>query len=62
MVGLLKKQPTQDNASAAVVARHIRSVPAERIFSLAGNIVTHKRTKLTSSNVDIFIFLAKNIP
>ncbi|ELU17165.1 hypothetical protein CAPTEDRAFT_81035, partial [Capitella teleta] len=51
--------------SVAVIARHILavpafSVPAERIFSLAGNIVTNKRTKLTSSNVDSLIFLAKN--
>jgi hypothetical protein len=50
----------------APVAKHVlavpaSSVPAERIFSLSGNIVTNKRTRLTSSNVDALIFLAKNI-
>lgn len=51
----------------AALARHIlavpaSSVPSERIFSLAGNIVTNKRTKLSPENVDSLIFLAKNLP
>ena len=36
------------------------SVPSERIFSLAGNIVTKKRCSLTSANVNQLIFLNKN--
>jgi hypothetical protein len=52
--------------SLAKLARHILAVPAssvlaERIFSLAGNIVSNKRTKLTPANVDALVFLAKNM-
>lgn len=36
------------------------SVPSERIFSLAGNIVSKKRASLSPSNVDMLIFLHKN--
>ena len=37
------------------------SVPSERIFSLAGNLVTKKRVNLLPENVDLLIFLNKNI-
>jgi hypothetical protein len=37
------------------------SVPSERVFSTAGNIVTKKRASLTPSNVDMLIFLNKNL-
>ena len=36
------------------------SVPAERIFSLAGFVVRKKRTKLLPKHVNQQIFLAKN--
>ncbi|XP_076879095.1 E3 SUMO-protein ligase ZBED1-like [Brachyhypopomus gauderio] len=36
------------------------SVPSERVFSTAGDIVTASRSALTADNVDKLIFLAKN--
>eukprot|EP00057_Strongylocentrotus_purpuratus_P035424 XP_799085.1 PREDICTED: zinc finger BED domain-containing protein 1-like [Strongylocentrotus purpuratus] len=36
------------------------SVPSERVFSTAGNIVTAKRNCLLPENVDMLIFLSKN--
>lgn len=36
------------------------SVPSERIFSKAGNLVTIKRSKLKSKNVNMLIFISKN--
>uniref|UniRef100_A0A1X7SR93 HAT C-terminal dimerisation domain-containing protein n=1 Tax=Amphimedon queenslandica TaxID=400682 RepID=A0A1X7SR93_AMPQE len=38
------------------------SVPSERIFSVAGGIVTKKRTNLKPENVDMLVFLNKNLP
>lgn len=37
------------------------SVPSERIFSAAGNIVNCKRSCLLPSNVNILVFLNKNL-
>lgn len=37
------------------------SVPSERVFSTAGDIVTASRSALTADNVDKLIFLAKNM-
>lgn len=37
------------------------SVPAERVFSLAGQIVSKKRARLDPENVDTLIFLNKNM-
>lgn len=37
------------------------SVPAERVFSLAGQLVNKKRSRLTDTNVDMMICLNKNI-
>ena len=36
------------------------SVPSERIFSLAGNIVSRRRATLKPDNVDMLVFLKKN--
>lgn len=36
------------------------SVPSERIFSAAGNLVNAKRACLKSDNIDMLIFLNKN--
>ena len=35
-------------------------IPSERIFSLAGTIVSKKRASLSPENVDMLIFLKKN--
>ena len=36
------------------------SVPSERLFSAAGNLVAEKRSRLTSDNIDKLIFLYEN--
>ncbi|KAK3108755.1 hypothetical protein FSP39_014880 [Pinctada imbricata] len=48
------------------IAKKILSVPAssvssERVFSLCGQIVNKKRCRLSSQNVDLLVFLNKNI-
>ena len=37
------------------------SVPAERVFSTAGNIVNQKRACLLPENVNLLVFLAENL-
>ena len=38
------------------------SVPAERVFSTAGDILTAQRSTLKPKHVDQLLFLAKNLP
>lgn len=50
----------------ATFAKYILAIPAtsvasERVFSTAGDIVTAQRATLQSNNVDMLIFLAKNL-
>ena len=37
------------------------SAPAERIFSVAGNIITAQRSNIVNENVDRMIFLYENV-
>ncbi|XP_046560924.1 zinc finger BED domain-containing protein 4-like [Haliotis rubra] len=37
------------------------SVPSERVFSLAGNLVNKKRARLSPNNIDLLVFLRKNM-
>ena len=37
------------------------SVPSERVFSTAGDVVTAQRATLKSKHVDMLIFLKKNL-
>lgn len=37
------------------------SVPSERVFSFTGNLVNKKRARLTPENVNMFVFLNKNM-
>ena len=37
------------------------SVPAERLFSKAGELVSAKRSSLKPENIDMFLFLNKNL-
>ena len=48
---------------AALACLHVpaTSLPAERIFSLAGYVVRDRRTKLLPDNVNKLIFLHQNI-
>ena len=50
----------------AKLARHYlcvpaTSVPAERIFLIAGLVISNKRSSLTPENADMLIFLSKNL-
>ena len=37
------------------------SVPSERLFSKAGELISHKRSRMKPKNVNMFLFLNKNI-
>jgi hypothetical protein len=44
-----------------ILAIPASSVPSERVFSLAGNIVNKKRSRLNADNIDKLIFLNMNM-
>ena len=52
--------PTLAKLAKKYLAIPASSVPAERIFSLAGNLVTKKRVQLSAENINLLIFLNKN--
>ena len=54
--------PTLSKLAKKLFCIPATSVPSERVFSNAGNIVTKKRASLKPENVDMLIFLNKNLP
>ena len=61
MVGKNKlNYPTLYKTAKVLLSIPATSVPAERVFSLAGFICRKRRNRLTSGNVNTLIFLNKN--
>lgn len=56
-----KKYPLMARAAKKYLCIQATSVASERIFSVAGDIVSKQRASLTAENVDILIFLKKNL-
>ena len=54
--------PSLFKAAKSMLHIPATSVPAERIFLLAGHIVRLRRSRLFPINVNQFIFLSKNLP
>ena len=52
--------PTLSRLATKYLAIPASSVPSERIFSLAGNLITKKRCRLTPASVNQMIFLHRN--
>ena len=57
-----EKLPTLSRVARQLLCIPATSVPSERIFSTSGNIVTKKRASLKPDNVDMLVFLNKNLP
>lgn len=52
--------PVMANLAKIILATPATSAPAERIFSLAGDIVTKKRSNLSSFKLNYIIFIHEN--
>jgi hypothetical protein len=55
------KFPLLSNYAKTVLCIPATSVPSERVFSTAGDIVTGQRANIKSENVDMLLFLKKNL-
>ena len=55
------RYPLIARLARACLAIPATSVPSERLFSAAGNLLTAKRSCLASCNVDKLLFLNKNL-
>ncbi len=53
--------PLLSSLSKAYLTIPATSVPSERVFSTAGDIVNAQRSQLLSQNVDMLFFLQKNL-
>jgi hypothetical protein len=60
-----KKNSDRYNAIAPLASDRLSvagtSVPSERLFSAAGDLVSAKRSCISSENVDMLLFLNKNL-
>ena len=55
------KYPLIAKAARVILCVPATSVPSERVFSTAGDIVSAQRASLSPENVDALIFLKKNM-
>lgn len=53
--------PLLSSLSKAYLTVPATSVPSERVFSTAGDIVNAQRSQLLPENVDMLVFLQKNL-
>ncbi len=53
--------PLLSSLSKAYLTIPATSVPSERVFSTAGDIVNAQRSQLLPQNVDMLFFLQKNL-
>jgi len=53
--------PSLSNAAQWYLAAPANSVPSERLFSLAGDICSEKRTCLLAENIEHLVFLKANL-
>lgn len=53
--------PRLSSLSKAYLTVPATSVPSERVFSTAGDIVSAQRSQLLPANVDMLVFLQKNL-
>ena len=57
-----RKYPLLAECAKSYLMVNATSVPSERMFSAAGSLISAKRACLDSSNVDMILFLNKNLP
>lgn len=56
-----KQYPLLSPVAKAFLSIPATSVPSERVFSTAGDIVSAQRSQLLPENVDVLVFLKKNM-
>lgn len=56
-----KQYPLLSTLAKAFLSIPATSVPSERVFSTAGDIVSAQRSQLLPENVDVLVFLKKNM-
>jgi hypothetical protein len=54
------KFPVMERVAAAVLSAQATSVPSERLFSEAGELVSKRRTRLSDQNVNALVFCHEN--
>ena len=59
--GIAASYPALSKLSKKYLCISATSSSSERIFSTAGNVVTEKKSLLKPENVDMLVFLAKNL-